>query len=166
MVLFGCRTTRFERRYDGPCIRLLPATSKEHASVSNSPAACKAASTLTDQCCPRCHHSHNKGFVSMGALSGEVENPSKVMPLVVLVLMPMLIFLNIAPLAAAWGLDSNYTQCVSAFRSSPCPTDQPVALETMYSSSPACQINPLLERERARKRERERERSRLHAPDA
>jgi len=32
-----------------------------------------------------------------------VENPAKTMPLVVMALTPLLVFLNIMPLAVAWG---------------------------------------------------------------
>ena len=51
----------------------------------------------------------NQGFISLGALAGEVDNPARAMPLVTLTLLPLLLVLNIVPLAVSWGYDANYT---------------------------------------------------------
>ena len=53
-----------------------------------------------------------QGFISLGALSGEVDNPAKTMPWVVVTLMPLLLVLNVMPLAVSWGYDANYTNYV------------------------------------------------------
>eukprot|EP00039_Didymoeca_costata_P025689 m.14132 g.14132 ORF g.14132 m.14132 type:complete len:518 (-) comp4993_c0_seq1:305-1858(-) len=51
----------------------------------------------------------SQGYISLGCLSGEVENPSRTMTGVVMILTPFVVFLNIVPLAVSWGLDDNAT---------------------------------------------------------
>ena len=47
------------------------------------------------------------GFSSLGSMAGEVENPRRTYPLVVLLLLPLVSCLNILPFAVALSLDSN-----------------------------------------------------------
>ena len=41
------------------------------------------------------------GFFSLGALAGEVKNPSRTFPLVIVIMMPLVATLNIWPLAVS-----------------------------------------------------------------
>lgn len=47
------------------------------------------------------------GFFSLGALAGEVKDPSRTFPLVIVIIMPLVATLNIWPLAVSISLDQN-----------------------------------------------------------
>lgn len=47
------------------------------------------------------------GFFSLGALAGEVKNPSRTFPLVIVIMMPLVATLNIWPLAVSVSIDDD-----------------------------------------------------------